>query len=131
MNENDRFLRMALRTNASFSALCALLSLFAAQPIAVVMGIPDAVWLQALGVQLLAFAGFLVWLATRPRIPSAIAWGVVAADAAWVVGTLPLVAVDLLTTSGIWIALCVADAVALCAILQTVGVRRMQRASRA
>ena len=37
MNENDRFLRMALRGNASFSALCALLSLFAAEPIAVVM----------------------------------------------------------------------------------------------
>jgi hypothetical protein len=127
MNANDRLLRLALRCNAGFSGLCALLCLAASGPIAASMGLPEAIWLQALGVQLLVFAGFLVWLAARPRIAPAIAWGVVAADVAWVVGTLPLVAADLLTITGIWIALGVADVVAFFAILQVVGLRRMQR----
>ena len=128
MNANDRLLRLALRFNAGFSCLCALLCLAAAGPIAAAMGLPQSIWLQALGVQLLAFAGFLVWLAARPRIAPAIAWGVVVADIAWVVGTLPLVAADLLTSTGIWIALGVADVVAFFAVLQVVGLKRMQRA---
>lgn len=128
--DSDRLLRLALRGNASFSSFCGLISLIAAKPIAVEMGIPDPGWLYGLGVQLLVFAAFLAWLSTRPRIAPAIAWGVVAADLAWVLGTLPLVAADWLTTSGVWIALGIAEAVALFAIIQALGVRRMQRALR-
>ena len=127
MNENARLLRLALRCNAGFSSSCALLCLTASEPIAATMGIPRPIWLLALGVQLAAFAGFLVWLAARPRIAPAIAWGVVVADLAWVAGTLPLVAAGLLTTTGVWIALGVADGVAFLAILQVVGLKRMQR----
>jgi len=131
LSDSDRLLRLALRGNAGFSSLCAGLCLLAAKPIAATMGIPDPTWLYGLGVQLLVFGAFLVWLSTRPRIAPAIAWGVVVADIAWVVGTLPLVVADLLTTRGIWIALGIADAVALFAIIQAVGVRRMQRSLRA
>jgi hypothetical protein len=128
MNSYDRMLRLALRGNAAFSTTCGLISLIAAQPLAGALGVPGAGLLHGLGAQLLVFAAFLVWLASRPQIHPGIALGVIAADVAWVVGTIPLVASGMLTTTGVWVALGIADVVALFAVLQGLGLRRMRRA---
>lgn len=127
MNANDRFLRLALRGNAAFSTLCAVISLVGAAPLAVTLGVPAPEMLTGLGVQLLLFAGFLVWLSLRPAIHPGIALGVIAADAAWVLGTVPVVAAGVLTSAGVWTALGIADFVAAFGILQWIGVRRMRR----
>ena len=127
MSSNDRLLRLALRGNAAFSATSGLISLVAAAPLAAGLGVPDPMVLTSLGAQLLVFAAFLVWLSTRERIHPGVTMGVIVADAAWVVGTVPLLAAGILTTLGVWTALGVADVVALFAVLQWIGLRRMRR----
>jgi len=123
---NDAFLRAALRGNAAFSTLSGLAALVFAGPLAPWLGVPDAApWLRALGVGLVAFAAGLVWLASREEVPSGTAWGVVAADLGWVLGTVPLVAADLLSRPGDWLAVGIADFVLLFAVLQAVGIRRL------
>jgi hypothetical protein len=129
MSPNDRLLRLALRGNAAFSTACASICLVAAAPLAGALGVPNAVVLVGLGGQLLVFAAFLVWLSMRPKIHPGIALGVILADIAWVVGTVPIVLAGLLTTTGVWTALAVADLVALFGVLQWVGLRRMRRAA--
>lgn len=128
MNPNDRLLRIALRGNAAFSATSGLVSLVAAGSLATLLGVPEAQVLTALGAQLLVFAAFLVWLSTRERIHPGLAMAVIAADVAWVIGTVPVVAADFLTTVGVWTVLGIADVVAVFAALQWFGLRRMRRA---
>jgi hypothetical protein len=129
MTQSDRLLRLALRGNAAFSTTCALIGLIASAPLASALGVPNAGVLVGLAAQLLVFAAFLVWLSRRPQIHPAVALGVILADVAWVVGTVPVVAGGTLTTAGVWTALAVADVVALFAVLQGVGLRRMRRAA--
>jgi hypothetical protein len=123
---NDTFLRIALRGNAAFSTLSGVAALAFAGALAPWLGVPDAApWLRALGVGLLGFAACLVWLASRAEIPPVTAWGVVMADLAWVAGTVPLVAIELLSRPGDWLAVGIADFVLLFAVLQAVGIRRL------
>ena len=128
MSIPDRLLRIALRCNAAFSTVCAAVALLFAEPLAATFGLPGAAALQGLGVQLLVFALFLVWLAARPRIPTGLALAVIVADLLWVAGTVPVVWGDLLTRTGDWVALGVADVVALFAVLQMFGLRRVRAA---
>ncbi len=128
MNSNDRLLRLALRCNATFSTLCALAALVGGSRLATTLGIPDPTFLPVLAVNLAVFAGFLVWLSTRDRIAPALGWGVVAADLFWVLGTVPAVSADLLTSTGDRAAIAVAAFVGLWAALQAMGLRRMSAA---
>ncbi len=125
MTPNDRLLRLALRANASFSSACAIAALIGGSSLANALAIPDPAFLPALAVNLLVFAGFLVWLSTCIVISPALGWGVVVADALWVVGTIPIVAGDVLNGTGDMVALLVAAFVALWAVLQAAGIRRM------
>lgn len=118
-------LRWSLRGNGMFSALCGLVFVGAAAPLAATLGVPDPRAWVALGVGLLGFAGLLALLAARPMIPVRAAWTVVALDLAWIAGTVPLVAADVLTPTGELAALGVADAVLVLALLQTLGIRRV------
>lgn len=126
---DDRLLRFSLRGNATFSILCAVVALAYAAPLAQTLGVPSPALLTALGVQLLAFAGLLLVLASRPAIPLRLAWAVVAADVLWVVGTIPLVLGETLTRTGVWTAIGIADVVAIFAFLQALGIRRASRAT--
>jgi len=121
---DDRLLRWSLRANAAFSSACAALALAAAGRLARTLGVPEPGMLVALGVQLLVWAGLLLALAARPRIRPALALAVVAADALWVVGMIPLVLAGGLTAAGVWTALALADVVAAFAVLQLLGIRR-------
>lgn len=122
----DRLLRNALRGNAAFSSACGLISIAGATPLAGALGTGPPYSLVALGAQLLVFAAFLVWLASRPAIRPALALAVVAADALWVVGTLPLLVAGVLTPTGSWTAFAIAQVVAVFAGVQYVGVRRLR-----
>jgi hypothetical protein len=121
-------LRLALRGNAAFSATSGLISLLAAKPLAIWLGVPGTGLLMGLGAQLLVFATFLVWLSARTQIHPGIALGVIAADVVWVAGTIAVVASGTLTTPGVWVVLGIADVVAVFAIVQGLGLRRMRRA---
>jgi len=123
---NDRLLRYSLRGNAAFSTLSGLASLAFAGPLTSALGMEPPLALQVLGAQLLGFAVLLVWLASRPLIRPAFAWAVIAADLLWVAGTLPVVMSGQLTSAGNWTALMIADLVALFALLQYLGVRRVR-----
>lgn len=124
MTADDRLLRLALRLNATFSGICAAASLIAAAPLAGALGISDPAVLLGLGFNLAVFAAFLIWLSVRSRIAPGLVWAVIVADALWVVGTIPIVAGDLLTPLGDGVATGVALAVGAWAVLQTVGLRR-------
>ena len=128
MNTPDPLLRYSLRGNAAFSTLCGLSSIAAAEPLANALGLPGAASLASLGVQLLVFAGLLVWLASREPIRLGLALAVVVADVLWVVGTVPLLLSGELTTAGNWTAFAIANVIALFAVLQFLGVRRLRGA---
>ncbi len=126
MTPRDRLLRYSLRGNAAFSSASGLAFIAAAGPLARTMGVPDIVSLPGLGVQLLGFAALLVWLASRGIIRPGFALAVVVADALWVVGTVPLLLAGVLSPAGSWIATAIAHVVAAFAVLQYLGIRRMQ-----
>jgi len=130
MNDRQRLLRNALRGNAAFSILSGLAFALGAGPLAGAIGLGDARILAVVGVQLLAFAALLVFVASRETIHLPTATAIVCADLAWVAGTVPVVTLDVLNRAGAIAAVAVADVVLVFAILQLVGVRRA-RGSRA
>lgn len=125
MNANDRLLRLTLRANATFSTMCAVTALIGAGRLASALGIPDPAFLPVLAVNLLVFAGFLVWLSVREVISPALGWAVVVADVLWVLGTVPIVSGEILSATGDAVAIGVAAFVALWAALQALGIRKM------
>ena len=128
MNGNDRLLRNALRGNAAFSTLCGLGSLVFATPLAAALGVPEPALLTSLGAQLLVFAAFLAWLASREVVRLGLALAVVAADVLWVVGTVPVVYAGPLSSLGNGVAVAIAHVVGLFALLQYLGIRRLRSA---
>lgn len=127
---NDRLLRSALRANAVFSALSGLGFLLFATSLSDAAGIGDPRVLQGLGPGLLAFAAALVWLSFRDVVSPAAARTVVGMDLAWVVGTVPVVLLDVLSHTGAIAAVIVADVVLVLALLQTAGIRRLRVGAR-
>ncbi|MEQ9520724.1 MAG: hypothetical protein RLN89_14940 [Parvibaculum sp.] len=123
-------LRRSLLGNAMFSTLTGLVSLLAAAPLAKTLGIPDPTFLAVLGSQLLVFAGFLVWLATRTAPQPGLVWTVIVLDIVWVAGSvalLPFVA-DFMTDLGLVSMGLTALVVASFAVGQTLGVKRIEPA---
>lgn len=126
-----RFLRASLRANAGFSILSGFAFAAASGAIAAFLGDVQPAVVLATGVQLLAFAAALLWLASRPTISLPLAWLVIGADLLWVVGTAVAVAVGVFTSEGNAAAIGIANVVMLFAVLQTVGVRRARSAVQA
>lgn len=127
MNDPQRLLRNSLRANGAFSTLSGLAFTLGSGAIAGAIGLTDPRVLLAVGAGLLGFAGFLFFLSSRPEIPTATAMQIVWADLAWVIGTVPLVALGLLNGTGTIAALAIADVVLVFAVLQYLGVRRVRR----
>lgn len=132
---NDHLIRSALRANALFSTVSGLLFVLAASSIAEFLGIHQsrilglltgAGFILVLGLAILAFAGLLFYMTTRPVLDLSLARAVFVLDVAWVIvsllillsGALPL------TTAGSWAVLIVSDIVAVFAIAEYVGLRR-------
>lgn len=122
----SNLLRNALRGNALFSGLSGLVSLFGAQSLAQITGINESLVFTILGIVLILFAVDLVWIASKESIDRRFAWAVIILDVVWVAGSAIILLTDLipLTVTGRWAIALVAEAVAVFAILQYVGLRR-------
>ncbi|MBW2315372.1 MAG: hypothetical protein JRH10_14405, partial [Deltaproteobacteria bacterium] len=92
MSDRQNLLRNSLRGNAAFSTLSGLAFVLGADAVAGAIGLGDARILTVTGVQLLGFAALLVYLASRATLHLPTAMLIVWADLAWVVGTIPVVA---------------------------------------
>jgi len=128
-NDDSQLLRRVLLGNAIFSTATGLLCVFDATALTRTFAIPDALLLPGLGVQLLIFASAIIWVATRPKLPIALAWTIIGLDIAWVIGSaalLPFIS-NVLSASGIVALILIAFGVASFATGQIVGVRRLQR----
>jgi hypothetical protein len=121
---------LALRGNAAFSTLSAVVFLVAADAIAGFLKILPAQQVMVVGVQLALFAVWLWWLSRRPVVPRWQVWLIIALDVLWVGGSFQIVLASppTLTVGGKWAIGMVADVVALFAVLQFLGLRRLQRA---
>jgi hypothetical protein len=127
--ERQQLLRRALLANASFSTISGLALVFAWREIVRLLGLPESVSLLPLGISLLVFAAILVLFARKNPIKLLDAWIAVVMDAAWVIGSYPLLFVAPFSTGGKWIVGVVAEVVMVFALLQWLGIRRIRKAS--
>jgi hypothetical protein len=128
IRDSAGLLRKTLRVNAAASGASALLFLVLAPRLAAPFGVPPAA-LWVFGAALLGFAAWVAQVA-RPRTTSArAATLVLAADVAYVVasGVVLLGLPNLMSNTGRLAFAVMADAVALLAIAEYVGLRRLNR----
>jgi hypothetical protein len=125
--EKASLLKKAILGNAVFSFLSGLFLTLTAGPAAAFLGVSSAV-IQPIGVVLLLYAPILFWLANQAPINKTLAWIVIELDILWVIGSAVLIFSSLmpLTIAGKWAIAFVADIVAVFAIVQYLGVRRMK-----
>ncbi|MFW6096501.1 MAG: hypothetical protein ACOC9Z_00405 [Chloroflexota bacterium] len=120
-------LQRVMRANALFSAISGAILVFTAPALARLMGIPWPLALTITGVLLLAYGPALWTLAGRADKVAWPGWLAVILDVLWVAGSAGLVFGGWLplTTAGIWIIVVLADIVAVFAVLQFIGIRRL------
>jgi hypothetical protein len=126
--ERKTFLQRSILGNAAFSGISGLLMILVAGPISQFAGLSNPLLLTIIGIVLLLYMPFLLWLSNQSPVPNWMAWMVIELDVLWVVGSLILIFTDLvlLTTAGKWAVAITADIVTVFAILQYVGLRRQQ-----
>jgi hypothetical protein len=126
----DRLLRNALKGNGLFSLVSALVAIAGANPLADFIGVEEPLALVILGVGLAAHGGVLWWGSSRANIPRWLAWYAIEGDAGWVIATILVLVVDpwRFTNGGKWLLAGISDIVAVFAILQFIGLRRLRRA---
>jgi hypothetical protein len=120
-------LRRALQANGLFSALSGLTFIFAAKPLATLIGVSMPEILIGIGIALLGYAAGLFRNARREPINHTEAWIAVSLDMAWVAGSVVVIFAGVLTTTGNWIVAIVADIVLLFGLLQLWGLRRLRQ----
>jgi hypothetical protein len=128
--ERTCLLRKSLMGNALFSTLSGLTILFAQGWVVQILGLSRNVGLAILGVGLLVFAATLAANARRKHIKTSDAWIAVLMDSAWVLGSCVLILVAPLSASGKWVVGAVSDVVLAFAVLQFLGIRRIQKSER-
>jgi hypothetical protein len=120
-------LRTALLANALFAGINGIADVLFSGALAEFASLPAAI-IPYSGAGLIAFAAALLWLRARPEMPQTIVRAVIAMDVLWVVGSVVLLLLRDsigLTTAGAWSVAAGADVVALFAILQFVGLKRL------
>ena len=128
--EHACLLRMALMGNALFSTLSGVIILFAQGWVIRILGLSKNVSLAILGIGLLAFAVNLVINARRQQVKTSDAWIAVSMDLAWVLGSYVLIFVVPFSAEGKWVVAVVAELVSVFAVLQFLGIRRIQKNER-
>ena len=118
-------LRWSLRGNAAFSTCCGVVFLAASGSLAAAAGISAPILVSSFGLNLVVFAVFLVWLASRemPRISLAVA--VVGLDLFCVIGFWALAVSGLLNDTGSAALAALSLPVLGFAAAQTAGVRQL------
>ena len=122
---NDGLLRMVLRVDAVASAAIGVSGAVAAATVDDRLGIP-AGWLVAFGVVTAIWCVALLWLASRPRMPAAGVWAVIALNLVIAAASLLVLFADWwpLTTVGATLVITQAVGVVVLAELEYVGLRR-------
>lgn len=128
--DRAQFLRRVLQGNALFSTVCGLLFVLFSQPVANFLSFTNATagtYVLELGIGLLLWALFAYWVSTRQTLSRVGVFSVIEGDLLWVVGSIILLISGWLSfsTAGYWAVAIVADMVAIFAILQYVGWRRI------
>ena len=126
---SNPLLRRALLVDAIASGSMGLAFSIASRPLSNLLGFP-APALFWVGLFLVAFAGFLIWLARRPQVSRPLVAAIVAGNLLWVVGSLALLPAGLveLTGLGVGVVLGQAAAVAVFAAVEYGGLRQLQPA---
>jgi len=127
MIQPSLFLRRALLADAIFSGASAVLLTLGASVLASLLNLPEGL-LRETGLFLVAYAALVGWLGTRPSMPKALVWIVVAGNAAWALASIALlfsgwVAPNLLGEAAVAMQ---AIAVGVFAELQYVGLRKSE-----
>ena len=125
-SDGSCLLRCALKANASFSLLSALILLFASAPIAAKIGGVHAHDLRNVSVGLLVYCIFLWKTARRERVTALNAWPFVILDLGWVAASAVVIVWGDLTAMGRWVVGVLADIVLAFAIAQFVGILRLK-----
>jgi len=86
--ENIKKIKYALLANATFSTVSGLSLIFFKDQLATIMAVQKPGILLYIGIGLLLFAGFIVWLATRPVINKRLVKIIIIQDWLWVIGSL-------------------------------------------
>ena len=122
-------LRTALRGNMVFSEVSGLTSLFAARPIANFLGLESTLPFIIIGILLLSHGAILWWGTSQTEIPRWLAWYAIEGDVVWVLASIAILITDpwSFTVGGKWMIALLADAVAAFAIIQYIGLRRLNR----
>ncbi len=122
------FLRRSLQLDGIASGLCGVLLLFGAGPISTLFGLPGPGVAWVVAGLLLVYATALLWNGSRPAINRGEAVLAVGLNAAWVAGSIAVIVLGPLTFVGNWAVAAVAAAVLGFAVLEAVGLRRLQEA---
>ena len=125
--EHACLLRKVLIGNAVFSSLSGVTILFAQGWVLRILGLSKNISLAILGIGLLVFAVTLLINARRQQVRTSDAWIVVWLDLAWVLGSYVLIFVVPFSAEGKWVVGVVAELVAAFAVLQFLGIRRIQK----
>jgi len=119
--------RPALRANAAFSGLSGVTLVVASGPASAVLGTSAPWLLVGIGVGLIGYAAWLLAVAGRDPVPRGEVRLAIAADLAWVVGSVSLVAWGPLAPRGEALVGVVAAVVLGFALLQANAIRRSDR----
>jgi len=122
-------LRRTLRGNSIFSFISGLIFIVASAPIASFLGIADNSLIVAiLGIVILGFAAVVWTIQAKPILDPQAGFAIFVLDVIWVTISLIILMTDAfsLSTEGRWAILIVADIVAVFAVLEFVGLRRLR-----
>ena len=126
--DKGSLLRNTLKVNALASGGTGVISLVGANVLAPFLGVDSPVLLMALGVGLLIFAAGVFRSAIETPLDANKGKIIFVLDIVWVVGSWLLLMADPLTftNEGKWIVLILADIVAVFAVFEYFGLRRMR-----
>ena len=131
LKNSDNLLFQSIRSNALYSSFCGLVAAAASGPVAQFLGLPSGgrIALILIGIGLILH-GALLWFGSQARpVDQTLAWYAIIGDIGWVVISILILFIDpwQFSNGGWWLIAILADIVALFAILQYIGLRRMKR----
>lgn len=125
-SNKSNLLRRTLQADAIFSALSGLVLTAGAGPLTKFAGLETPLILTIMGAGSLLYAASIFYNIRQPFISPAFAWFTIIGNTIWVLASLVILFAGLPLTSPAWWAIAIAaDIVAVFAVLQYLGLRRM------